>query len=329
MDRAQVFQRAREILETEARGIITAAASVTEGFYDLALELASLKGKVLVSGVGKSGIVAEKIAATLTSTGTPAFYINPLNALHGDLGVVREGDVLVVVSNSGESEEIAHLIEAARGLGVKTAAITARVDSSVASLSEIVLDTCVEREACPMGLAPTTSTTVSLALGDALAMVVMEMRGFRPEDFARLHPGGPLRKRLKLLVKDIMRTGPLLPVVPEAATMEEALREMTVKEALGVTLVSGPGGELAGIITDGDLRRILLKADDAAGIKGRPVSEFMTPKPKTIEAEAVASEALRIMEVKGISSLAIVDQRSRPAGIIHLHDILGRGSFSV
>ncbi len=329
LDKDQVFSRAREILKIEADGIITAARSIGKDFAELACGLASLKGKVLVSGVGKSGIVAEKLAATFSSTGTPAFYMNPINALHGDLGVVRDGDMLLVVSNSGETEEIIHLIEAVKGLGVGTAAITAKADSTIAGICDFVLDSCVEREACPLGLAPTTSTTVSMALGDALAMVVMEMRGFRPEDFARYHPGGALRRRLNLLVRDIMRSGDLLPAVAESASLEDALNEMTVKETLGVVLVTGGAGELLGILTDGDLRRILLRAGDSPGLMNRKITDFMTKKPKTIEADAVAAEALRIMEMKGISSLAIVDQRSRPLGIIHLHDILGRGSFSI
>jgi arabinose-5-phosphate isomerase len=329
LNRDDVFRRAREILNIESRAIERAARRLGTGFWNLAQDIFDLKGKVLVSGVGKSGIVAEKIAATLSSTGTPAFYINPLNALHGDLGVARAGDLLLAVSNSGESTEMLGLIGAARNLGVKVAALTGNPDATMAGASDYVLDAGVEREACPLGLAPTASTTVCLALGDALAMVVMEMREFRPEDFAKFHPGGALRKRLRLCVKDIMRTRDRVPCVPEDASLEDALREMTEKEALGVTLVTAPDGPLLGILTDGDLRRILLREEDTDTLRQQPVGRFMTRNPKSIEPDAVASEALRIMEVKGITSLAIVDSRSHPVGIIHLHDILGRGSFSV
>ena len=316
-------------MKHEARGIEGAVKRLGDGFSGLVRELVALKGKVLVSGVGKSGIVSEKIAATFSSTGTPAFFINPLSALHGDLGVARQGDMLIAVSNSGESEELLHLMEAARNLGVRGAAITSHLDSTLAHLSEFVLDAGVEREACPLGLAPTTSTTVSLALGDALAMLVMEMRGFRSEDFARYHPSGALRRRLVLHVRDIMRTGDLLPLVRDQDSVALALGEMTRKETLGVTMVTNAEGELVGILTDGDLRRMLMVSEDTNDLRDRPVQEFMTRMPMTIDVATVASEALRIMEVKGITSLAIVDSRSRPLGLLHLHDILGRGSFSV
>ncbi len=329
MDAETILERAREIFETEAQALQGAAARLGEGFVRLAEAILEGDGKVLTSGVGKSGIVAKKIAATLSSTGTPSFYLSPMNALHGDLGIADRGDILLALSNSGETQEILNLVHAAKPLGVRVAAFTGASDSTLWETADFSVDLGVPREACPLGFAPTASTTASLACGDALAMVLMEARGFRPEDFVRIHPGGTLGSRLQLTVKDIMRTGDLVPVVKQTDALSRALEEMTAKETIGVTFVTDDEGRLAGVLTDGDLRRILLGPDRKDDALSRPVSEFMTPHPKVVEPAAPASEALRIMEVKGITSLAIVDSRSRPAGVIHLHDILGRGRFSV
>ncbi|MHC4600047.1 MAG: KpsF/GutQ family sugar-phosphate isomerase [Planctomycetota bacterium] len=329
MEPEDILKRGREIIETEAAAIRATGAKLGDHFVRLVRTVLESRGKVLTSGVGKSGIVAKKIAATLSSTGTPSFYLNPVNALHGDLGIAGVGDLLVALSNSGETEELLNLVHAARDLQIKVAALCGAPDSTLVQHADFFLDVGVTQEACPLGLAPTASTSAAIATGDALAMVLMEARSFQPRDFARLHPAGTLRGRLQLKVQDIMRAGERIPVVDRNAPLSQALKEMTAKEIIGVTLVTDRDGCLAGILTDGDLRRILQKSNDLAGVLSHPVEEFMTPNPKVVEAQALASEALRIMEVKGITSLAIVDGRGRPAGIIHLHDVLGRGKFSV
>jgi arabinose-5-phosphate isomerase len=329
MEAEAILKRGREIIETEAAAIRSAGSRLGDDFVRLVQTVLEGKGKVLTSGVGKSGIVAKKIAATLSSTGTPSFYLNPVNALHGDLGIAGEGDLLVALSNSGETEELLNLVHAAKNLGLRVAALSSAPDSTLVQSADFFLDVGVTREACPLGLAPTASTSASLATGDALAMVLMEARAFQPQDFARLHPAGTLRGRLQLKVQDIMRAGERIPVVDQNAPLSQALAEMTAKEIIGVTLITGDEGCLAGILTDGDLRRILQKTGDLNAMLDHPVERYMTPHPKVVEAQALASEALRIMEVKGITSLAIVDGRGRPAGIIHLHDVLGRGRFSV
>ncbi|MHC5036529.1 MAG: KpsF/GutQ family sugar-phosphate isomerase [Planctomycetota bacterium] len=329
MDNEEILRRSREIFEIEAQAIRNAAAGLDEDFVKLVQGILDGKGKVLTSGVGKSGIVAKKIAATLSSTGTPSVYLNPVNALHGDLGIVDASDILLALSNSGETQEILNFVRAAGTLGVKIAAFSGTRDSTLMDLADFRVYVGVAREACPLGLAPTASTTASLAAGDALAMVLMEARSFQPQDFMRLHPAGTLRTRLELKVRDIMRVGEQIPLVEEDATFAAALQEMTEKDRLGVTLIAGKEGRLCGILTDGDLRRFLLLETDPGAALQKPVKDRMTKNPKVVDGNALASEAVRIMEVKGITSLAIVDTRSRPVGLIHLHDILGRGQFSV
>jgi arabinose-5-phosphate isomerase len=329
MDSEAILARAREILDIEAGAVREVASRLGDSFVRLVRAILEGQGKVLTSGVGKSGIVAKKIAATLSSTGTPSFYLNPLNALHGDLGIVRPEDILLALSNSGETQEILALVQVVKPMGIRVAAIAGTPDSTLASMADFAVDVGVSREACSMGLAPTASTTACLAAGDALALILMEERDFQPQDFARLHPGGSLRGRLTLKVRDIMRTGDRLPVVREEDSFSRALEEMTGKESVGVTLVTDASGKLAGVLTDGDLRRFLCKEKDPARALAESVGLRMSRNPKVIDPEEPALEALRIMEVKGITSLAIVDSRSRPAGLIHLHDILGRGQFSV
>jgi arabinose-5-phosphate isomerase len=329
MDSDRILARAREILEIEAGAVREVASRLGDPFVRLVRAVLEGKGKVLTSGVGKSGIIAKKTAATLSSTGTPSFYLNPLNALHGDLGIVSAEDILLALSNSGETQEILTLIQVVKPMGIRVAAITGAPDSTLASLADWTLNVAVSREACSLGLAPTASTTACLAAGDALALIVMEERSFQPQDFARLHPGGSLRGRLTLKVRDIMRSGDRLPVVREDEPFSRALEEMTAKESIGVALVTGAGGRLTGVLTDGDLRRFLQREKDPVRALSQPVKLQMTANPKVVEPDAAALEALRIMEVKGITSLAIVDSTSRPAGLVHLHDILGRGQFSI
>ncbi|MFW6107941.1 MAG: KpsF/GutQ family sugar-phosphate isomerase [bacterium] len=323
----RALESARRVFEIEAESIRALSRRLNDDFARLVRMLARLPGKVVVSGVGKSGLIGAKVAATLSSTGTPAVFLDPLNALHGDLGIVGEGDVLLLLSNSGESVELINLIPYARSLGAKIVAFTSNLASTLAREADMALEVGAEREACPLGLAPTASTTTMLAFGDALAMTLASAKQFTEDDFAARHPAGELGRRLRLRVSDLMRKGDAIPVVKSTVTVGDALREMTERDNLGVTLVTGRHGRLAGILTDGDIRRMLLRGahDD---LLNRPIKEHMTPNPKTVESDTSAVDALRLMEVKGITSLAIVDLKGRPAGIILLHDILGRGQFS-
>lgn len=319
----------REALRIEAEAILAMIERMDDSFDRAVDAILAIPGKVVTTGLGKSGIVAHKMASTLASTGTPAFFLHPVEALHGDLGIVAKGDLLVAISNSGENDEVLNLLEAAKKLGAKSLSLTGNPNSTLARNADVTLDVSVAREACPLGLAPTASTTAAMALGDALAMVVMERRGFKKEDFALFHPGGRLGRRLSLRVRDIMRTGDKMPVVKHSDTFDEALREMTERDNLGVTLVVDDRGVLAGIVTDGDLRRIAKREGRWEEKMSSPVEKFMSRNPKTVDAESLASEAVQIMEARGITSLAIVDEKGRPAGIVHLHDILGRGKFTI
>jgi arabinose-5-phosphate isomerase len=320
---------ARNVLRIEAEAVSAIIERLDKSFDDAVEVMLAATGKVVVAGLGKSGIVAKKVAATLASTGTPAVFLHPVEALHGDLGIVARGDILLAISNSGENDEVLNLLEAVKGLGVKSISLTGNPQSTLARNTDITLDVGVAREACPLGLAPTASTTAAMALGDALAVALMEKRGFKEEDFAQFHPGGRLGRRLALRVRDIMRTGGAIPVVKKSQSLGDALREMTERDNLGVTLVVDDAGLLAGILTDGDLRRIARKEGRWEEKMSGRAENFMSRNPKTVDADALASEAVQIMEVKGITSLAIVDGMGKPVGIIHLHDILGRGKFTV
>lgn len=316
---------ARRVLTIEAEAILALRDRLGETFLKVADLLARCRGKVVLSGTGKSGNVARKIAATLSSTGTPAVFLDPVEAMHGGLGVIAPGDVVLAISNSGESSEGINFLFAARRLGVPVVTFTGDLESTMAVNSDLALDTSVAREACPLGLAPTASTTATLALGDALAAVLMTRKGFKEDGYARLHPGGTLGRRLKQKVADIMRTGADIPRVPADAPLSEAVRAMTEVGNLGFTLVTAPDGTLAGIITDGDVRRQVLHAAERIEPGSITCREVMTPHPRTIEPDALLSDALQRMEVRGITSLVIVDTDSRPLGVVTLHDILGRG----
>ena len=323
----RILERARVILREEGEAVLRKSGRLDESFARLVDRLLRLDGHVAVTGVGKSGVIAEKISATLSSTGTPSFFLKPVEALHGDLGMLRAGDVLLALSNSGETNEVLALAAAAKSLGVDIAAFTGRRDSSLAREAAITVDTGVEREACPLGLAPTASTTVTLAVGDALAMVLLEERGFTRDHYARFHPGGSLGQRLCYRVRDILRSGELLPRVEEGTPLARALEEMTRRENLGITLVTREG-RLCGVLTDGDLRRVLLgQTSLTADVLEKPVELFMSRHPKTIDASASAADALQLMEAQAITSLAVVDHLGQPEGIVHLHDILGRGKI--
>lgn len=324
-----ILTEARRILQVEAAAILRQASNLGPSFVKVVRRLLQVEGHVAVTGVGKSGIIGEKIAATLSSTGTPAFFLRPVEALHGDLGMLCRRDLLLAISASGETAEVLAVVEAAKSIGVEVIACTGNVASSLARKATLSLDVGVEREACPLGLAPTASTTVTLAVGDALAMVLLGERGFTREHYLRFHPGGALGERLRFRVRDLMRQGEDMPLVRDSVTLGQALEEMTRRDNLGVTLVVGDDDRLLGIVTDGDIRRLLLQPATSQGLLAARVSNHMTSNPRIIDPDASASEALRIMEVHGITSLAAVSPSGAPAGVIHLHDILGRGKFQL
>jgi arabinose-5-phosphate isomerase len=310
------------VLKIEAKGISALGERLDDSFLRAVELLYNCQGKVVVTGMGKSGIVCRKIAATLASTGTPSFFLHAGEGIHGDLGMVMRGDVIVAVSNSGETEEILKLLPHFKLNGLKLIVMTGKLDSSLAKAGDVVLDVGVSEEACPLGLAPTASTTAALAMGDALAVVLLERKEFKEQDFALRHPGGILGRKLLLKVKDLMKKGDEIPLVREEAPMKEALFEITSKR-LGLTGVVDGEGRLKGAITDGDLRRGLEKKGDIFGLKA---AELMTRAPKVIAAETLAAEAVAVMEQYPITALFIVDQQSKkPIGVIHLHDIIKAG----
>ena len=310
------IELARRVLRIEARAVGAVAERLDERF-DAALELlSSCAGRVIATGMGKSGIIARKLAATLSSTGTPSYFIHPAEAVHGDLGAIQPSDVLVVLSHSGETPEVLRLIETVRRLGARLIALTGAPAGTLGRSSDVTLDCGVSAEACPLNLAPTASTTAALALGDALAMALLVRKGFREEDFAHLHPGGRLGKRL-LRVERLMHGGAELPAVAPAADDGEVIATIGAG-GFGMACVVGGDGRLAGVITDGDLRRNLA---GAAGLAGRRARELMTPDPVTIGPATLAVEALRRMENRRITSLVVVDDARRPLGVVHLHDL--------
>lgn len=311
---------ARRVLTIEADALTALAARVDERFEAVVRLIAGREGKVVVTGMGKSGHVARKIAATLASTGTPAFFLHAAEALHGDLGMLGRHDLLLAVSNSGETAEILDLVPHVKRQGLPIVALTGRPDSTLARAADALLDVSVTEEACPLGLAPTASTTATLAMGDALAVALLEDRAFRPEDFAALHPAGTLGRKL-LRVSDLMHVGTDVPRVSLATSMADVLLEMTAKR-LGVTAVVDDDGRLVGIVTDGDLRRALAAGGD---VTSRLVGDVMSGHPKTIPSDALAAFAVATMEQHAITVLFIVDEGGRLAGVIHLHDLLRAG----
>jgi arabinose-5-phosphate isomerase len=315
---------AKEVFRSEIEGLEQVGMTIDESFHSAVDAIYRCRGKLIIFGVGKSGLIAKKIAATLTSTGTPSFYLHPVDAAHGDLGLVSRDDVVVFLSKSGMSDELRPLLPSLRRLGVTIISMTGNPKSLLAEHSDIVLNTQVDREACALDLAPTTSTTVALVMGDALASALMKRRGFRPEDFARFHPSGILGKRLTLRVKELMRTDDAVPLVTSGTVLKEALFEM-MNKAVGCVGVIDGGGVLCGIITDGDLKRILVRKPDAMNA---PVEAVMTRNPKTIGPEVLVSTALNRMEMNASGPLTmyfITDEDGRPTGILHIHDILKAG----
>jgi len=321
---ADILKRAAEVLRVESDGLLALVDRLDESFVRAVELLRSCQGKVVVTGLGKSGLVCHKIAATLASTGTPAFFLHSGDGVHGDLGMVMKGDVVLALSNSGETEEILKLLPHFKLHGLKLIVMTGNPDSSLAEAGDVVLNVRV-KEACPLGLAPTASTTAALAMGDALAVVLLEEKGFKEEDFAMRHPGGILGRKLLLRVEDLMHRGERLPLVRHDTPVKDALFEITSKR-LGVTGVIDAEGRLIGVITDGDLRRGLQAHGDK--ILGKRTDELMTGDPKTIGKDVLAARALTEMEdnsPRPITCLFVLDGGRKPVGIIHLHDILKTG----
>jgi arabinose-5-phosphate isomerase len=309
---------AERVLRLEAEAILALVPRLDERF-DRAVEfLFRCGGRVIVTGMGKSGLIGRKIAATLASTGTPAYFLHPAEGVHGDLGMVARGDVVLALSNSGETEELLAILPLLKRLGVPIVLMTGSPQSILARQCDVVLDVAVAEEACPMNLAPTSSTTAALAMGDAVAMALLDLRGLRPEDFAALHPRGALGWRTLFRVADLMHTGDEIPRVGADTLMAEVIREMTQKR-LGMTTVVDGQGRLVGVITDGDLRRAHLGPEPIVALRAGQVA---SANPKTVDAGDLAVKALEIMETFAITSLVIVDAERRPGGVLHLHDVL-------
>ncbi|PYM75310.1 MAG: D-arabinose 5-phosphate isomerase [Candidatus Rokuibacteriota bacterium] len=309
---------AERVFRLEADAILGLIPKLDERFEEAVEVLRGCGGRVIVTGMGKSGLIGRKIAATLASTGTPAYFLHPAEGVHGDLGMVARGDVVVALSNSGETDEVLAILPLLKRLGVPIVLLTGNPGSALARQCEVVLDVGVPEEACPMNLAPTSSTTAALAAGDALALALLELRGLRPEDYAALHPRGALGWRSLFRVADLMLTGDAVPIVPDTTPLREVIVEITQKRK-GMTTVVDREGRLLGVITDGDLRRLHLSGGP---IESLTAAQVASREPKVIRAEDLAAKALEVMETWQITSLVIVDQARRPVGLIHMHDVL-------
>lgn len=318
-----ILEQARRIFEIESKAVLNLRERLNEDFIKAVNFILECRGKIIVTGIGKSGLVSQKIASTFACSGTPAFFLHPAEGVHGDIGMIARDDVAIAVSNSGETEELLRILPIIKRFGLRLIAMTGKRDSELGRYADAVLDVGVEQEACPLGLVPTASTTATMAMGDALAITVLERRGFRADDFALLHPGGSLGKQLLLRVSDLMHRHDQIPMVHEDDSMQIVLIEMTSKR-LGVTGVCNTNNDLTGIVTDGDLRRALEKGCDILKTTARDV---MSRSPKTISPDALAAEALRKMEQHSITCLFVSDGTApgSTAGIIHLHDILRAG----
>lgn len=315
------ISQARSVISTEQAALQQISEQLDTGFNAAVEAILACQGRVIVTGMGKSGHIARKIAATLASTGTPAFFVHPAEAAHGDLGMMLGQDVVLALSHSGESEEVVNLLPALKRKGVTLIAMSGRRGSSLAQAADIFLNAAVGKEACPLGLAPTSSTTAALVLGDALAVVLLQARHFTPDDFALSHPAGSLGKKLLVRVGDLMHAGDELPVVHDGADLKAAILEMSAK-GLGMTAVVDANQKVIGILTDGDLRRILQHVDH---INGVAVAGVMGTAPKTIVANKLASEALHVMQTKRVSGLLVVNEQMQLIGAIHMHDLLKAG----
>lgn len=321
MDKRAIIEKGREVIRVEAASVAALESRIDDAFARAVEMIFACSGRIVVSGVGKSGAIARKIVATLNSTGTPALFLHPADAVHGDLGMVRREDVLLCLSKSGDTEELRNLLPLIKRIGAPVIAMVGSAGSRLAGDADIVLDVSVAEEACPHDLAPTSSTTAALAFGDAIAMALLAMRNFTPEDFAFYHPGGTLGKRLLLKVSELMVSGAQVPRVAEDVPVRDAILEISSKR-LGATCIVDASGRLVGIITDGDLRRILEKTTDLTGYTARAL---MTKNPKTIGPDLLAAVALQEMEAHSITQLVVVDAGHRPIGVVHLHDLVKAG----
>jgi arabinose-5-phosphate isomerase len=322
IDQQRLIELGRAVLETEAAAITALEQRLDESFVTACRHMLHCKGRIVVTGMGKSGHIGDKMAATLASTGSPAFFVHPGEASHGDLGMITPKDVVIALSNSGETDEILTILPIIKRLGVPLITLTGNPDSRLARAAEANIDVSVAKEACPLGLAPTASTTAALAMGDALAVALLEARGFTEEDFARSHPAGSLGRRLLLRIEDLMHSGETLPKVAKEASLSEALLEMS-RKGLGMTTVVEGDGRLVGLFTDGDLRRLLDHGEVA--IQQLTVGEVMKASFTTIEAGLLAAEALRIMDEKRINALPVVDAEGILIGALNMHDLLRAG----
>ncbi len=321
MTEQNIVSKGKEVVRIEGEAVLNLMNSIDADFAKTVNQIFNSKGRVVFTGMGKSGIIARKIVATMNSTGTAAIFMHPTDALHGDLGMVRREDTVILISKSGHTEELHQLIPMLKRIGVTVIGMLGEPDSKIGRDCNIVLNVSVKEEACPHDLAPTASTTAALVMGDALAIALLEMRGFTKEDFALLHPGGSLGKRLSLKISEIMIKGKDVPVVNQSASLKDSILEITSKR-LGVTCVVDSQGILCGIITDGDLRRLLEKNLE---IKNLTALDVMTKNPKTISKEFLASFAIQQMEKFNITALIVADEKNRPEGIIHLHDLVKLG----
>ena len=317
----ELIELGREVLRIEAEAVLSLVSRVGPTFVDAVRLILECRGRVVVSGMGKSGHVARKIAATMASTGTPAFFVHPAEASHGDLGMITPEDVVIALSNSGESAELVAIVPLLKRHGTALIAITGVPTSTLAELADVHLDAAVEKEACPLGLAPTSSTTATLALGDALAVALLKARGFSAQDFARSHPGGKLGRRLLVLVSDVMHSGKDLPTVGSDSSLADALIEMSAK-GLGMTAIIDDAQHILGVFTDGDLRRVLSAGADLRHAK---IIDLMKRNPRTIEADRLAAEAVQQMETMRINGMLVADRQNRLLGVFNMHDLLRAG----
>ncbi len=320
-----MIDRAKKVLKIEAEAIAALIGRIDGRFEQAVTMILNCKGRVVVTGMGKSGLIGKKIAATLASTGTPALFLHPAEGIHGDLGMVMRGDTVIALSNSGETDELSRMLPSLKRLGIDIIALTGNPESTLAKNSDVVIDVGVKEEACPLGLAPTASTTATLAMGDALAVVLLDQRGFREEDFACFHPGGALGKKLLLRVRDLMHSGDAVPVVSEDTLIKDAIYEISSKK-MGITAVVNASGKLVGIISDGDLRRWMEKTEKSGeNLLAKAAKDIMTKKPKVAKKDSLAAEAVAIMEKNSITCLIVPDAHGAPDGVIHLHDLLKAG----
>lgn len=321
MDKKKLIQIAIDTIKIEIEALEKSIENIDDNFASSVDMILNCKGRIVVTGMGKSGLIGKKIAATLASTGTPAFFLHPAEGVHGDLGMLVKGDVVIALSNSGETEEIKSLLPLIKRLGLGLISIVGNKNSTLALKSDFILDASILKEACPLNLAPTSSTTVSLALGDALAVALIKSRGFKEEDFARLHPSGALGKKLLITVEDLMHKDDKLPITYEDTSLEDAINVINSK-GFGATSVLNKNGDILGIITDGDLRRAMSKYDNPYSVQ---ITNIMSLNPKLILKNDLAASALRIMETYSISSLLVTDENNKLVGIIHIQDLLKTG----